>query len=278
MGSWRMHVAGTADAVVLAVDFPLTGRPEGGFADFAPLLGTQLGTEVGVWETLPPTVYDERRVSAEDYLGRWLDQLRRTRPRVPAVLSFCAGSAFVPALVEGVQGWQEQAPVVIAFDPETPAPLTLHMQYWRAIERFAPLLSKAELEASREAARELYLDTSMSIAQLRLAVRAEMYRMSEAGFERAGFEPRLRTELLAAFDSFACYLVAGAATMADERYRHFAVENVIAISSNTATNGLNLVPEEQRGSLAAKEIRFDIAHSELLRSPEVATAVAELLS
>ena len=54
--------------------------------------------------------------------------------------------------------------------------------------------------------------------------------------------------------------------------------NVIAISSNTPTNGLNLVPEEQRGGLAAKEIRFDIAHSELLRRPEVATAVAELLS
>jgi hypothetical protein len=273
-GSWRTHSQASTGAVVLAVDFPLAGRPEAGFADFAPLLGG----EVGVWETLPPVVHDARAICLDDYLGSWLDQLRPDRPRVRAVLSFCAGSAFVPALVAGIAQWQERAPAVIAFDPETPAPLTLHMQYWRAIERFAPLLSKAELAAARDTARELYLNTEMTIAEVRLAVRAHLHDVSAAGFERAGLPPKHRAELLAAFDSFACYLVAGAAAVADGQYCEFAATNVIAISSNTPTNGLNLVPEEQRGGLAAKEFRFDIAHSELLRRPETAAAVAELLA
>lgn len=274
IGSWRAHTEGSTGGVVLGVDFPLTGRPEAGFADFAPVLGR----EIGVRETVPPMVYDERDVSTDDYLGRWLDDLRSERPNVVGVLSFCAGSAFVPGLVAGVQEWQDHRPVVIAFDPETPAPLTLHMQYWRVIERFAPLLSKEELEAAREAARALYLDTSLTIGQLRLEVREQMQRTSAAGFERAGLDQRHRVELLAAFDSFACYLVAGAEVMANERHRTFAAENTIAISSNTPTNGLNLLPEEQRGALAAKELRFDIAHSELLRNRDVAAAVAELLA
>jgi hypothetical protein len=261
-----------SNSIIVAIDFPVTGRNEAGFADLAPLLDGELG----VLETMPSLDIDTPGVSGAAYVDGWLTQLRETGLHVRGIASYCAGAAFVPALARGIREWQHDSPTVILFDPEIPVPLTLHTQFRRALQRFAPLLSDAERENIFATADRLYAEHPEDITALQAAISAVFRKTAHVGFERAGIDAKHGADLLIAFEAFARYLVAGAQVRAATPAERPA-DGPIAISSHTPTNGLNLVPEEQRSAFVAKEIRFDIAHAELLSSPEVAAAVDDLL-
>ena len=271
--TWITRATGMTNSVVLAIDFPVTGRNEAGFADLAPLLDG----EYGLLESMPSMDIDTPEVSGTDYVEGWLDQLRGLGVHVRGITSYCAGAAFVPALARGVRTWQHDAPVVILVDPEIPVPLTLHVQFRRALERFAPLLSDAERTDIFATADRLHAEHPDDITALQAAISTVFRRVAHIGFERAGIDATHGADLLVAFEAFARYLVAGAQARAATPTEPSATGGPIAISSNTPTNGLNLVPEEQRSAFVAKEIRFDIAHAELLTSPEVAAAFDDLL-
>ncbi|MBO4207363.1 hypothetical protein [Micromonospora echinofusca] len=267
-----MYSDGKSDSIVIGIDFPITGRGEAGFVDLAPLIGDTFG----LWETMP-SMDLTGEVSGAAYVADWLAELKRSGKHIRGILSFCAGAAFVPAVARGIRQWQQEVPTVILVDPEIPVPMTLHMQFQRALERFAPLLSEAERQSAFGTADRLYQENSHDITALQAAISKVFQEIGHIGFERAGIDPRHGAELLVAFDAFARYLVAGAQVRAaagpvDEERKP------IAISSNTPTNGLNLVSEEQRAALVAKEIRFEIPHATLLSSPEVARTIVELLS
>lgn len=271
--TWIAYSEGRSDSIVIGIDFPITGRGEAGFADLAPLLGS----EFGLWETMPSMDLNGP-VSGAAYVEDWLTELKASGRRVQGILSFCAGAAFVPAIAQGIRQWQEELPTVVLFDPEIPVPMTLHMQFQRALERFAPLLSEPERLSAFATADRLYQENSHDITALQAAISKVFQEIGHIGFERAGIDPRHGGDLLIAFDAFARYLVAGAQVRASAGAVGSEERKPIAISSHTPTNGLNLVSEEQRAALVSKEIRFEIAHATLLSSPEVARATVELLS
>ncbi|MEH1014244.1 hypothetical protein V6U90_14170 [Micromonospora sp. CPCC 206060] len=271
--SWVVYSDGKSDSIVIGIDFPITGRGEAGFVDLAPLIGDGFG----LWETMP-SMDLTGEVSGAAYVGDWLAELKRSGKHIRGILSFCAGAAFVPAIARGIREWQQDIPTIILVDPEIPVPMTLHMQFQRALERFAPLLSEPERQSAFGTADRLYQENSHDITALQAAISTVFQEIGHIGFERAGIDPRHGAELLVAFDAFARYLVAGAQVRAAAGPVGEEERKPIAISSNTPTNGLNLVSEEQRAALVAKEIRFEIPHATLLSSPEVARTIVELLS
>jgi len=271
--SWIAHTAGRTNSVAIAVDYPMTGRGEAGFAEFAPLLGEELG----VWETSPAVLAGPGPVTGAEYVDSWLRDLREAGTPVRAIFSFCAGAGYVAALDRGIRTWQEQPPQLILFDPELPVALTLHWQFRRVLARFAMFLSEAELQAVTDDADRAYQRNPEDIAALHTEIDRIYYEFGAVCIERAGLDPRHGAELLAAFDSFARYLVGGAQVQGAAGPGAIT-DRIIAISSNTPTNGLNLVPEEQRAALVGKEIRLDIPHPQLLAHPDVARTVNQLLA
>jgi hypothetical protein len=269
-----VHTAGDSNSVTIAVDFPMTGRGEASFAQFAQLLGP--GT--GLWETSPAILTGPGPVNGPGYVQTWLDELRASGVHVAAIFSYCAGASYVAALDRGIRTWQEQPPQLILFDPELPVALTLHWQFRRVLERFSAFLSAAELEQVSAAAEAAYQQHPDDIAALHALIDPIYRETGGTCVQRAGLEPRHGAELLAAFDTFARYLVAGAQLQTTAPEPGAGMARAVAISSNTPTNGLNLVPEEQRATLVGREIRFDLAHPRLLADPEVARTVTGLLA
>ncbi|MFC9247836.1 hypothetical protein ACFT7S_28630 [Streptomyces sp. NPDC057136] len=262
-----MHNNGSSGEVVLAADFPMSGRGEAGFSDFAPLLDPSLA----VWETLPPAD-GKGRVSGREYVERWLDGVRESNLEVRAVLSFCAGAAFVGALTDGIAEWQGRAPEIIMFDPEVPTALTLHTQFVRAIDRFSVFFSPEETARMHAGAQRVYAENGHDIELLLDAVSGLYRKIGDEGFAKAGIDPKYGAGLIEVFNSFARYLVAGA--QLDPRP---GWKRATAISSSTTTSGLHLVSATERGGLVGNELRLDVHHTQLLSSEECARAVTELL-
>ncbi|WP_181727421.1 hypothetical protein [Streptomyces sp. PT12] len=268
MGWWRRHHDDASGEVVLAVDFPLSGRNEAGFDELAPLLGPS----VALWETLPQPAPDGR-LSGREAVGRWLADLRHSGVRVRALLSYCAGAAFVGALSDGVSAWQERPPEIVMFDPEVPSSLTVYAQFVRAIDRFAPVLTEAEVTRIRAEAEAVWTEHAHALDPM-LERLGEMFReLGEAAFEKGALDRRHGGELIEAFMSFIGYLAAGSQMDALPAWKR-----ATAISSHTPINGLNLVPDAERADLVADEVRLDLPHADLLRSPECARLVTEALA
>jgi hypothetical protein len=245
----------------------VSGRGEAGFGDFAPLLDPTLA----VWETLPPA-YDKGPVSVDGWMQPWLDGVRESGLKVRAILSFCAGAAFVGTLADGIAEWQDTEPRLIMFDPEYPTPLTLHTQFVRAIDRFAVFFDADRVARMHAGAQRVYAEKGHDIEELLGAINELYKRLGDEAFKEAGLDPKHAGDLIEAFDSFARYLVAGA--QLDPRP---GWKRAVAISSTTPTNGLNLVSAKERAGLVGEELRLDVVHPELLSSAESAKTVAGLL-
>jgi hypothetical protein len=92
-------------------------------------------------------------------------------------------------------------------------------------------------------------------------------------FDRLGLNESRKQEMVGLFSSYLSYLVA-----AGDVGRTADWAKATAVSSSTPTSGLNRIPDEERSRRVGHEMRFDVEHTELLRSPVVAQAVSKLLA
>ncbi|MGV4988337.1 hypothetical protein ACWC0C_42770 [Streptomyces sp. NPDC001709] len=270
--SWRVIHEGTGD-VVLAVDYDVTGRAEARFTDLAAQL-TEIaaGPVPSIWESVQPPLGTERGMSGADYVKRWSAELAEHRPTVRAVLGYCAGGTFAAGVADEVARLQGSAPKLILVDPETPNDQTLRYHFHKVTGGLAAGLAADSVAEAQEAGRVI-TESGRPLGEMATELTDLFQRLVPVAFEAAGLDDFLAEELIETYASFLTYLVA--ATGVDHRpaWRHATV-----ITSRTPHSGLNPLPEDERASLVAEEIRLDVEHVDLLRTPAVARAVAGLLA
>lgn len=266
--SWRVLTEGDEGDLVLAVDYSVSGRPEAGFSELLP----RLGTGYAVWETLPPPFGKEPSMSGGDYVEHWLGEVRASGRKVKGVLGYCVGSTYAAGLAAGIREWQSELPATVLFDPESPNEITLCWQFSKAMGNLSALLSPEEVTEAQEAGHEAQQRLG-DLQELRDELIEIFRRVGGGAFARIGLDAAGREEFTATFASFMHYLSSAADIDAAAIWRESA-----AIGSVTPTNGLNLVPPADRASFVGKEFRFDLEHADLLRNDDVAKTVAELLN
>jgi hypothetical protein len=264
------HVQSRVDStkLIIASDFfAAVGRAGGGFGDLVPRLRANLS----VWETAPPPAGTEVGMSAGDHMDRWLADVRASGHVVHAVFGFCVGSVFAAALVEQIATWQGQAPRLIVFDPERPHAALLHRHFGDALRLISKALSTDDMAAAIRAG-EAATAASSGLAELATRLSDILTETGDPALRKAGLNAGRRAELLDTFSSFLSYLAASSAIDPTRTWL-----DATAISSATPRNGLNVLPAGQRAKTVAREIRFDVQHTDLLRSADVAQTVRELL-
>ena len=254
---WKTLSGDTGDDLVVAMDFEAAGRAEACFADLVPLLDPARQ----VWIATQP----DAGAGAADRLRYWSDGLRASGRKVRAVLGFCAGGLYAAALAETVAQWQDALPDVVVFDPEPPTPDTLVKQFDNTVRSLASVLSETELEEVREAVRRVAAEHAdpAELNSLGDALAAVYRECSGPALEKIGLRADFREDLAATFESLMGYLAAAADVPLSDGWA-----SVTAIVSATPI-------WEPAGVLRA--IRTDVAHADLLRSPEIARIVSDEL-
>lgn len=260
---------GRRTGIVVAADYTAQGRLT---ATFAELIG-RLESGYTFWETLPPPYGEEIGMTGAQHNDRWIRDLRESGQPVRAVLGFCAGAVFAASIAESIAQWQAEPVPVILFDPEMPDRQSVYEQYTKIISgSLATAMTPEDIEAAREAGRQA---SSAATSLEDLAVRLG------AAFREVCGPAMARTKLLAdrsalfvdIFASSQCYLAAATDIDPEPVWSRATV-----ISSTTQERGFNRFTPERRATAAAREIRAGMPHPDLLRSPEVAKAVDELLA
>lgn len=256
--AWRVLTPGSRSDLVLAVDFASTGRRTSSFAELAP----RLDPAIALWETLQPPSGPSTRTGS-DYVAWWLEDILQSRRRVDAVLGYCAGGVYASALAARIRDAQGAAPKLVLFDPEPPNAPTLLSDFDDILQHMARILSHDEVASAREAARRAQArQTEFAVFGAELV---EIYRRAvTAAFSRAGIDDDLTDELIATFADYVAYLAAGR-----------QIDPVPGWSTATAIGSTH--PTSGAGH-AARLIRFDIPHDDLLRNDDVARAVMGILA
>lgn len=264
--SWRSVTSNGSD-VVLAVDFAVTGRPQATFSEYVSLAQPPFT----VWETLPPTPEADADMSADDYLDRWAEDVRQSGRHIRGVMGYCVGSAYAAALAERIGAFQDEAPVVIGFDPELPRRDILCHHFLITMDGMGDLLTPEEISRAQQAAgAALNEDEDIKAFAERLL---EIFRDVGGGaFRRLGLDATRSEEFVATFGLFLHFFVRGGDVDTTERWK-----TLTAITSETESSGLNTLSDVERASRVAKEIRFSVEHGDLLRTPDVATTVTDIL-
>ncbi|OON71706.1 hypothetical protein B1H18_32835 [Streptomyces tsukubensis] len=255
--------------MVLAVDFPITGRPESSFADLAP----RLESDYAFWQTVPPSV-SPGRMGGGDYVDEWASEVAESGLTVRAVLGFCVGSVYGAALADRLGSWQGKAPALILFDPEQATVSTLHWQFEKILRNMTEILRAEELAALRARAEELAQDRQRDVEQFTTELFNSFLPIGQEALSRSGLDAERTDEMLGIFGSLLSYLSSAARLDSASAWRR-----ATGISSASPESGLN----PHRSSRGAKsdavsaEIRFELGHAELLGSAEVAEAIVKLL-
>ena len=251
---WKVLNAGQGGDLVLAVDFATTGRSDSGFSDLVP----QLDQGLTVWETRQPNTAG----SAEDYLGLWLGEVEASGRPVKAVLGYCAGSVFAGELARRIGAKQAQAPRLVLFEPEVPAPDSLYRDFADMMNQFASVLSDEEVSAAQQkavAAQKEAADFDAYGAAL-----VDIF-MEQAGvaFAREELDTEMLDEFAAVFRIYVSYLSGARELGAD------AWSAGTAVVSSTPCPG---------AATAAERIEVPVDHADLLRNAKVAQIVTELVN
>ena len=175
--------------VILAVDFPATGRPEAGFANLA----EHLCSGHGLWETCPPES-DPAAWTAPHLVRWWADEVRACGVEVSAVLGFCASSAYALALARELQGPGPRLPVIL-FDPTTVDREVLYeFGFARVIGMFRGVLATDEFDAAVRRALHAR-DTEPGLRELATALDRIYLDTAATAFTRVGLSPGQAGEL-----------------------------------------------------------------------------------
>jgi len=269
--AWKTLTDGENSDVVLAVDFDTTGRPEARFTDLA----ANLKSDVGIWETIPPAAGAGSWPTGADYIDHWARKIEAERPRVRALLGFCAGSVYAAALAERIRGCQDAEPLLVLFDPELSTAQTLMWQVNKVIGFMSSVIPAEEIAAAREAGQRVFEETP-DIGALKNGLVQLMRQAGEPGLVRAGLDEPRREELFGFFDSFLNYLAAASEIDPLDRWR-----SAIVFSSTSPLSGLNAMRASGMGAdviAVAREITFDVDHGTMLADQDIATMVSDLLN
>jgi hypothetical protein len=272
--SWHVVVPGDdPDEVVVAVDFPVTGRPEAGFADLAGQLRQQ-GSRRGFWQTVPPPVVPGSGVSGTDYVDTWASELIGSGVAVRGVLGFCVGSVYASVLADKVAAATGTAPELVLFDPEPATVTTLYWQFEKMIGNLAGVLTDEEAASVRQQADTLANADAADVTGFAVQLYAMFRPVAVAAFERLGLDCERTEEVLGLFASFISYL-----SVAAQLDPAAGWKAATALSSATQASGLNPARSAagEDSDLVAREVRFDVPHAELLRSADVAGRAARVL-
>lgn len=261
---------GVSGEVVVAVDFPVTGRPEAGFTDLAGLLAPGRA----FWQTVPPPVVPGSGAGVETYVGGWADELTGSGLVVRGILGFCVGSVYAAALADKVTAAQGSAPALILFDPEPATVTTLYWQFEKMVGNLAGVLTDDEADAVRRKAEALSKADPDDVTAFAAELHAMFHPVAVEAFGRLGLDAEHTAEVLDLFAAFISYL-----SVAGQLDPSAAWKGATAISSAGPNSGLNphRAHPGQDSDLVAREYRLDVPHAELLRSADAARTVDELL-
>ena len=256
--AWKVLTPGSRSDLVLAVDFASTGRKTSSFTELAP----RLDPAIPLWETVQPPSGPSARTGA-DYVAWWLEDILRSQRRVDAVLGYCAGGVYAAALAERIRDAQGAAPKLVLFDPEPPNAPTLLSDFDTIIQHMARILTPENVANTQEVARRAQArQTDFAVFGAELV---EIFRRAVTdAFSLAGIDDDLADELIETFADYVAYLAAGR-----------QIDPVPGWSTATAIGSTH--PTSGVGH-AARLIRFDIPHDDILRNDDVARAVTGLLA
>ncbi|MDJ0380458.1 hypothetical protein [Streptomyces sp. G-G2] len=257
--------------IVLAADFPVTGRNEGGFADLAP--GLKLDCDL--WQTVAPVRDPETDDLDHRYLEPWLSEVAASGRTVRAVLGYCAGSVFAGVLAEKIGARQSTVPRVVLFDPELVDVPTVHIQFGRVVGNMTTVLTAEEIAELSGAAERLSAQPGIAPAPFAAGLYAAFRPIGTSALRRAGLDEDYAGELVQLVGSFMSYLATAAGLDPRPGWKGATV-----VTSASETSGLNrmrttpgVAPIE-----VADERRFEVEHRDLLRTPAIAEAVAGVLA
>jgi hypothetical protein len=253
--------------LVVACDFSAGGRPIATFTDLAGLLR---GNHT-IWETTPAPYGQEADTSAASQIEYWSRDIRSSGVPVRAVLGFCSGCVYAGALAERISQWQ-QRPRLILLDPE-PADARMMIDFYENLvtRRFAAMLSSAEIADAVQAGH----DAAESLGLMALAHRlGELCRqVVEPACEGIGLTSERIAEFLGLSLSYLYWLaVAGPL---DVRSQWSAAEAINCANPDVGLRGFEPI---ERAGLVARAVYLDVSHTDLMRCPETARIVDELLS
>lgn len=210
-------------------------------------------------------------MSGADYVHRWVGSVREAGWDVSSVLGFCAGGTFAAGIVDELERLQGTRPKLILFDPENPDALTLYYHFHKVVGGLAAGLPEAQVVAVQEAGL-LVTESGKSLADMASELTAAFRELVPIAFETAGLDESFANELSLTYSSFLTYLI-GAGHI-DHRN---GWSRAIVVSSRTPHSGLNRFVPEERAVMVAEEINCDLEHIDLLRAPEAAGILRELL-
>ncbi|MFD8691759.1 hypothetical protein [Streptomyces sp. NPDC059651] len=264
--SWAVRSRGTADGIVLAVDFPGTGRPEAGFTELA----SKWDSPYALWETLPPPLASGVALSGAEWIDRWLEDVRESGRPVRAVMAFCASSPYAAILSDRVAQFQDTVPRTIFFDPDIPQEFFLHWQYQMITERFLTELTPEEKSAARERG-ERARETATDVTALGTELIALFREYGAPACRRAGLDAERTKEYLAGFTTYISFVCGSSQVATDDPDALVRVwSKATAVTSAGSGEAARLVGEQ---------VAFpDVAHADLLGHEKVAAAVANLLA
>ncbi|MET9659138.1 hypothetical protein [Streptomyces sp. NPDC006510] len=256
---------------MLAADFPVTGRNEGGFADLAP--GLKL--DCALWQTVAPVRDPQTDALDDTYLEPWLSEVAASGRNVRAVLGYCAGSVFAGALAERIGARQAAFPRVVLFDPELVDVPTVHLQFGRVIGNMTTVLTTEEIAELSGAAEKLAAQSGIAPGDFAAGLYAAFRPIGTAALRRAGLDEDYAGELVQLVGSFMSYLATAACL--DPRPGWQGATVVTSASESSGLNRMRTTPGVAPIEVA-DERRFEVEHRDLLRTPAIAETVAGVLA
>ncbi|MFR9730632.1 hypothetical protein ACL03H_15530 [Saccharopolyspora sp. MS10] len=253
--------------LVIAADFALAGRPAAGFAE----LVAGLSTAHTVWETSPLPGGPEAGAGGRDHVATWVEDVRADGRPVRAVLGFCSGSVYAGAMHREITRFQDP-PALVLFDPDR-SHRRMVVDYFveLARTRFSSLLTADEVEEAVRAGRAADLDAA-GTSELADALGALCSRILPPACRRAGLTGRRSTELAEVLTSYLRWLAAAA----DFEVRPLW-SSATAFNSATDGYGLDAFPAAERPGLVHRVVQCEAPYEDLLRAPDTARLVDELL-
>ncbi|MGW0551149.1 hypothetical protein [Streptomyces altiplanensis] len=266
--AWHVRRPAEGSGLVLACDFSAAGRPVATFTELAELLTTGCA----LWETAPPEPDEAVRMTGREHVARWAGDLRGRGP-VRAVLGFCTGALYAGALAEEIARSQRR-PRLILLDPE-PARASMLTGFYESLitRRFASVLSPADAEAALREGRRAADDTTGGLTALADRLSALVREVVEPAFARVGLHGARVDEFVGLATSYLYWIAA-----ADSCPARGPWATATALNGNTEGAGLRSFTAAERPGLLRRAVYLDVSHTDLMRSPETARLVDDLLT
>jgi hypothetical protein len=254
MSGWRRVGGGDPDRTILAVDFDSTVRAEARFPQFAALLPAG-----ALWLTDQPEAAEKELLPVEAYLEFWAD---RPQGRVDAIVGFCVGAVFAPALAEAIARDQGEPPAQILIDPEPMVTASLVKDFRTAVGAM-PILTPEERAAATAQVQAVCAAAGDDVGAATPGVITVYEASAGTAFDRLDLDPETREDLLGMFRSYLSYLHAAWQLRPEAGWAP-----ALALTSSASSPGARY---------AAREQRFPIDTAAMLADQRVADATHRFL-